>query len=596
MLKNTVSDFIIRRLSEWGIKRIFGYPGNGISGMVEALNRSQDAIQFIQARHEEMAAFMACAHAKFTGEVGICLATSGPGAIHLLNGLYDAKLDHQPVVAIIGQQARSSLGNDCQQEVDLLSLFKDVASAYIQIAVDESQIRHLIDRAVRIAQVERTVTCVIIPQDIQSLKLKELSFNQSTAPPGIGHVYPLIIPTDFDLKRAAEVLNAGKRVAILIGAGALHATDEIIQAADLLGAGVAKALLGKAALPDHLPFVTGSIGIIGTKPSQILMETCDTLFIVGSSFPYPAFLPKEGQARGVQIDIDGRMLSLRYPMEVNLIGDSKETLRLLIPHLIKKTDRAWRAYIEQEIIAWNKDCHDRARLPAKPLNPQLVFQELSARLPEECILTADAGSAAAWLARDVKVRRGMLVSLSGNLASMGSAVPYAIAAKFAFPKRIVIALVGDGAMQMNGNEELITIKKYWQEWLDPRLIILVLNNRDLNFETWEQRLGDGNPIYENSQSIPDFPYARYAESLGLKGLRVDSPNKIGDAFDIALQADCPILIEAVTDPDIPPFAPHIALMEKGYAFPPSLIPKHSGTEELLPYIAKIKAIQPESET
>ncbi len=558
----TVSDFLLKRLSEWGVRRIYGYPGDGINGIMGAFGRSKGLIDFVQVRHEEMAAFMACAHAKFTGEVGICMATSGPGAIHLLNGLYDAKADHQPVVAIVGQAARAALGGHYQQEVDLVSLFKDVAHEYVQMASDPAQIRHLIDRAIRIARVERTVTCIIVPNDVQELDAVETPPRaHGTIHSGIDFARPRIVPEEVDLRRAADVLNAGKKVAMLVGAGALHAAEEVLEIADLLGAGVAKALLGKAVLPDALPFVTGSIGLLGTKPSWEMMTECDTLLMVGSSFPYSEFLPKEGQARGVQIDLDGKMLSLRYPMEVSLMGDSAQTLRALIPLLQRKEDRSWRQHLETEVKEWWQVLEARAMQDANPINPQRVFWELSPRLPDNCILSSDSGSAANWFARDLRIRRGMMASLSGNLATMCPGVPYAIAAKFAFPDRVAIALVGDGAMQMLGNNGLITIGKYWKEWSDPRLIVLVLNNRDLNQVTWEQRAMSGDPRFVASQALPDFPYAQYAELCGLKGIRVDKPEQIGPAWDEALAADCPVILEAYTDPDVPTLPPHITLKQ-----------------------------------
>ena len=557
-MADTVADFLLRRLREWGVRRVFGYPGDGINGIMGALARGEDRIEFIQVRHEEMSAFMACGHAKFTGEVGVCLATSGPGAIHLLNGLYDAKLDHQPVVAIVGQQARSALGGSYQQEVDLLTLFKDVAHEYVHMVSSPEQVRHLVDRAMRIAQAERTVTCLVVPNDVQTMDAVEQPEHvHGTIHSGIGHPRPHVMPRDDDLDAAAAVLNAGERVAMLVGQGALHATDEVIETAELLGAGVAKALLGKAAVPDDVPFVTGSVGLLGTRPSYELMMGCDTLLVVGSSFPYSEFLPEEGQARGVQIDIDPRMIAIRYPMDVQLVGDAAETLRALIPRLQRKDDRAWREKIDEEVGEWWRLLEERALIEADPINPQRVFTELSPRLPDNCILTADSGSTANWYARDLRLRRGMMASLSGTLASMGSGVPYAIAAKFAHPDRVAIALVGDGAMQMNGLNELITVAKYWERWSDPRLIVLVLNNRDLNMVTWEQRALEGDPKFEASQEIPDFPYARYAELVGLRGIRVESPDEIGAAWDDVLAADRPAVLEAVTDPEVPPLPPHI---------------------------------------
>ncbi len=556
-MSDKVSDFLLKRLSAWGVTRIYGYPGDGINGILGGLERHQDLFEFVQVRHEEMAAFMATAHAKFTGEVGVCLATSGPGAIHLLNGLYDAKMDHQPVVAIVGQAARPAIGGNYQQEVDLLSLFKDVANEYVYMASSPMQIRQLVDRAVRIAQAERSVTCIIIPKDVQELDIEQPPHAHNTVHTGIGYSSPHIIPTTKDLIKAAEVLNAGKKVAMLIGAGAMHAGQEVTEVADILGCGVAKALLGKAALSDDLPFVTGCIGLLGTKPSWDMMMECDTLLMVGSSFPYGEFLPKEGQARGVQIDIDGRMLSLRYPMEVNLIGDSAQTLRALIPYLHRKTDRSWREKIEQNIRDWWKLVEERAMLEAPPLNPERVFLELSKRLPDTAIVTADAGTTANWYGRILRMRPGMMGSLSGGLATMGAAVPYAIAAKFAYPNRVPICCTGDGAMQMNGMNELITVEKYWKKWSDPRLIFLVLNNRDLNQVTWEMRIEAGNPKLEATQDLPDFPYARYADSLGLKGIRVDNPNDVAGAWEAALSADRPVVLEAYVSGDVPTIPPHI---------------------------------------
>ncbi|HET9597812.1 MAG TPA: thiamine pyrophosphate-requiring protein [Anaeromyxobacteraceae bacterium] len=562
MAAETVGDFILKRLVQWGVRRVFGYPGDGINGIFSGFHRVKE-LDLVQVRHEEMAAFMACAHAKFTRQVGVCMATSGPGAIHLLNGLYDARLDHQPVVAIVGQSARTAMGGSFQQEVDLLSLFKDVAGEYVQTMMVPQQARHLVDRAVRIALAERTVTCLVVPNDLQELPVEQPSHAHATIHTSVGRGWlpPRVVPSDEDLRRAADLLNAGSRVAMLVGAGARGAADEIAQVADRLGTCCAKALLGKDVLADDLPWVTGAIGLLGTKPSWDLMSECDTLLMVGTSFPYSEFLPKEGQARGVQIDLDGRMLALRYPVELPLVGDARETLRALLPMLRRKEDRSWRERIERQIATWWKVLERRAMSPAKPVNPQRVYWELSPRLPDGAILCADSGSSANWYARDIRIRPGMMASLSGNLATMGPGVPYAIAAKFAYPERTVLALVGDGAMQMNGLNELITIGKYWRRWKDPRLVVLVLNNRDLNQVTWEQRVMVGDPKLEASQDVPDFPYARYAESLGLRGVRVDRPEQIGPAWDAALSADRPCLVEVVADPEVPPLPPHITFQQ-----------------------------------
>jgi pyruvate dehydrogenase (quinone) len=552
-----VSDFILDRLTQWDIHRIYGFPGDGINGFLGALDRADGDPEFIQARHEEMAAFMACGHAKFTGEVGVCMATSGPGAIHLLNGLYDAKLDHAPVVAIVGQQKRMSLGGAYQQEVDLNTLFKDV-SAYVQVCMEPAQARHLVDRAVRIAKAERAVCTLIIPGDVQEEEAVPSPPREHGAIySGIGYVEPRIVPPAEELDRAAEILNAGEKVAILVGSGARGAADELVEAAEVLGAGVAKALLGKDVLPDDLPFVTGSIGLLGTRPSYELMSDCDTLLIVGSSFPYSEWLPKEGQARGVQIERDPGRLSIRYPVEVPLAGDARETLRELLPRLERKEDRSWREEIEGAIEDWWSLMEDWAMQDGDPINPQRVAWELSKQLPDGCILAGDSGSSTTWFARDLRLRKGMRASLSGNLATMGPAVPYAIAAKFAFPDRPVIAFVGDGAFQMNGMNELLTIAKYRERWSDQRLVLCVFNNRDLNMVTWEQRVLAGDPMYPASQRIPDFPAARYAELVGLHGVKVERPDDLSAAWAEVLAAGRPAVLEAVVDPEIPPLPPHI---------------------------------------
>jgi pyruvate dehydrogenase (quinone) len=560
------SDFLVERLYQWGIRMVYGYPGDGINGVMGALNRYRDRIRFIQTRHEELASFMACAHAKFTGDIGVCMATSGPGAVHLLNGLYDAKLDSQPVLAIVGQQATISLGADYQQEVDLPSLFKDVAGQYVHMASSPAQIRHLIDRSIRIAKAERTVTCVIVPNDIQEM-------DAMTAPPrkhgasftGTGYSLPRVLPNVNEMKKAADILNAGKKVAILIGAGAVNATQEVMQVAEILGAGVAKALLGKSVISDTLPYCTGSIGLLGTKPSWDLMMECDTLFMIGTSFTYSEFLPHEGQARGVQIDIKPRMLSLRYPMEASLEGDAALTLKELIPMLDKKMDRSWQEKMEAGMKEWRQVLEARAMHSANPINPQRIFWELNKKLPDNCVLTADSGSATNWWARDLQVRAGMMSSLSGNLATMCPGVPYALAAKMNYPDRVVIASVGDGAMQMLGNEGLIDIAKYCGSWSDPRLVVIVLNNMDLNQVTWEQRVMNGDPKFEASQNIPAFSYAKYAQILDLIGIEVTKPEQISPALDEALTAKRPAVIDVHCDPDVPILPPHITLEQaKGY--------------------------------
>jgi pyruvate dehydrogenase (quinone) len=561
-MSETVGAFVLRRLHQHGVKHVFGYPGDGINGILGGFHQYGDDVEFVQVRHEEIAAFAATAHAKLTGEVGVCLATSGPGAIHLLNGLYDAKLDHQPVVAIVGQQKTFSLGSNYQQEIDLNTLFKDVASEFVQVCMSPPQIRHLIDRAIRVAKASRSVTCVIIPEDIQ-----EAAFEEPPRQHGVvysspdGSRPPRVVPREQDVLRAAEVLNAGERVAMLVGQGARGAADELVEAAELLGAGVAKALNGRDVLPDDLPFVTGPIGLLGSKPTHEMIKGCDTLFMVGSSFPYAEWLPEPGEARGVQIDIDGRMVGIRYPMEVSLVGDARDTLLELIPHLERKAERGWREMIEGEVERWWRILADQAMEDAEPLNPLRVFHELSPRLPDGAILTADSGSGTNWWARHLRLRTGMRALLSGTLATMCPGVPYAFAAKYAYPDRPVIATLGDGAMQMLGINALIDVADKYPRWSNKQLVVIVLNNRDLNQVTWEQRVLVGDPKLEASQVVPRFDFARYAELLGLVGIRVDAPDQVAGAWDEALSADRPVVYEAMTDPEVPPLPPHIKLEE-----------------------------------
>jgi len=557
------SDFFVERLREWGVTRIFGYPGDGINGVLGALQRAEKAgagIEFVQVRHEEMAAFMACAHAKLTGELGVCLSTGGPGATHLVTGMYDARLDHAPVLAIAGQAEATARGASYQQELNLDRLFADVAD-YVQETGSVAQVRHVADRAIRIAIAGRGVAAIILPKDVQDSAWEEPAQAHGFTRSGPGYSRPITVPYPADLDRAAQVLNAGGKVAILIGAGAREAAAEVREVAELLGAGVAKALLGKDVLPDDLPYVTGAIGLLGTKPSYDLMMECDTLLMIGTGFPWAEFLPGDGQARAVQIDISPEMLGLRYPVEVNLHGDARETLRALLPLLKRQNDRSWRDRIEEGIGEWWKTLEQRALADADPVNPQRVVWEMSPQLPDDAIVTSDSGSCANWYARDFRVKEGQRATLSGGLASMGAAVPYAIAAKFAYPARPVVALVGDGAMQMNNLAELITVQKYWRQWADPRLVVCVFNNRDLNEVTWEQRVMEGNPRYPATQDIPAFDYAAFAGMLGLRGITVDAPAVLAPAWAEALTADRPVVLDVRTDPEVAPLPPHITFAE-----------------------------------
>jgi len=557
------ADFFVDRLKSWGVKRIYGYPGDGINGMIGAIQRD-GSLDFIQPRHEEMGAFMAVAHAKFTGELGVCLATGGPGATHLITGLYDAKLDHMPVLAICGQAESTVRGGSYQQELNLDRMFAEVAE-YVQEVSHPAQLPHVVDRAVRLALARRGPSVIVIPKDVQEQVFEAPKRAHGFTRSGPGYSRPTLVPAEADLRKAADVLNAGEKVAILIGAGAISAADEVIEVAEKLGAGVAKALLGKTALPDDLPFVTGSIGLLGTRPSSDMMNACDTLLIVGSGFPWSEFLPKSGAARAVQIDVDPAMLSLRYPCEVNLHGSAKETLQLLLPMLEEKRDRGWRGEIEGWLKEWWQTLEARAMTRAHPVNPQRVVWEMSPRLPADAIVTSDSGSCANWYARDFRVKRGQMGSVSGGLASMGAAVPYAIGAKFAHPDRPVIALVGDGAMQMNNMAELITVAKYVDRWPDKRFVTCVFNNEDLNEVTWEQRVMNGNPRFDASQDIPDVRYSKFAELIGLKGIFIDDPKDLAGAWEEALSADRPVVLEVKTDPEIAPLPPHISFKEaKGF--------------------------------
>ncbi|RSN62542.1 thiamine pyrophosphate-requiring protein [Amycolatopsis sp. WAC 04182] len=556
-MSETVADHVLTRLREWDVEQVFAYPGDGINGLVSAFGTAENKPRFVQTRHEEMAAFAAVGYAKLSGRPGVCMATSGPGAIHLLNGLYDAKLDHVPVVAIVGQTARSAMGGSYQQEVDLQALFKDVASEYlVEVNVPE-QLPNALDRALRTAIAQRAPTALIIPADLQeeTYQPPQHEFKHvPSSPPD--HPRASVIPPSEEVARAAEVLNAGEKVAILLGQGARNAVTELREVAELTGAGVAKALLGKDVLPDDLPYVTGSIGLLGTRPTYEMMRDCDTFLIVGSNMPYAQFLPEFGQARAVQIDIDPRFLGLRYPTEVNLLGDAKSTLQQLIPLLQRKTDRGWREKIEKNVDEWHETLTRQAMLDADPVNPMRIVHELSERIPEDAIVTADSGSATNWYARNLRMRGRMRGTLSGTLATMGSGVPYAIGAKFAHPDRPVIALVGDGAMQMNGMAELLTIARYRELWADQRCVVCVFHNGDLNQVTWELRAMGGSPKFEPSQTLPEVSYSDFALEIGLGGIAVDDPAQLGEAWDVALSAKVPTVLDVRCDPEVPPIPPH----------------------------------------
>ncbi|MGV9276758.1 thiamine pyrophosphate-requiring protein [Streptomyces griseosporeus] len=555
-MSTKVSDHVLQRLREWGVETVFGYPGDGINGLLAAWGRAEDRPRFIQSRHEEMSAFQAVGYAKFSGRLGVCAATSGPGAIHLLNGLYDAKLDHVPVLAIVGQTHRTAMGGSYQQEVDLHTLYKDVASDFVETVTVPEQLPNVLDRAIRTAYARRAPTAVIIPGDVQELEYSAPTHDFKMVPSSLDRSAWTAVPSQDSIERAAEILNAGDKVAILVGQGAAGAREEVHRIAQLLGAGVAKALLGKDVLSDELPYVTGSIGLLGTRASYELMRDCDTLLTIGSSFPYSQFLPEFGKARAVQIDIDPHMVGMRYPYEVNLVGDAKETLQRLIPRLDSDRGREWYDTVCDNVRHWHEVMEGRAHLSADPINPEYVARALDPLLPDDAIVTSDSGSTANWYARHITMRGTMRGSLSGTLATMGPGVPYAIGAKFAHPDRPVVALVGDGAMQMNGLAEMITAAKYADRWEDRRLVVGVWNNRDLNQVTWEMRAMEGAPSFLPSQELPDVQYAAFARSLGLTGVRVEKPEDVEAGWRAGLEADGPAVIEFLTDPAVPPIPPH----------------------------------------
>ncbi|WP_101523232.1 thiamine pyrophosphate-requiring protein [Nocardioides houyundeii] len=562
-----VADLVVERLRAWGVGRLFGYSGDGINPVMGALRRAGGDPEFVQARHEENAALMAVGHAKYTGEVGVMISTQGPGAVHLLNGLYDAKLDHQPVVAIVGQQPTTALGAEYQQEIDLSSLFKDVAAQYVQAVLAPEQAAMVIDRAFRTALATRSPCVVILPHDIQVEPAPEdLPHEHGVVPTVPQWRPPRVLPAEHDLAEAAAVLNAGQRVALLVGQGARDAGDQVRAVAERLGAGVTTSLLGKPWWDETLPTSCGVMGHLGTTASGWLLDQCDTLLIVGSNDPWTEFYPAPGQARGVQVDIDGRHLGNRYPVEVGLVGDAAETLEALLPLLEEERDPVWGERVTEQVVRWHEIAAERANADAHPLSPERVVRALSSRLPADAQVAVDVGSITYWYARHLTLPPGVPAHLSSTLASMGSGLPYGIAAKLAAPDRPVVALVGDGAMQMNGIAELVTVAHRWRDWADPRFVVLVLHNDELAEVTWEQRETEGDPRFDASQTLPDFPYARYADLLGLTGIRVERPEELDSAWDRALAADRPVVLEAIVDPDVPLLPPFPGGEEKLESF------------------------------
>jgi len=571
-----VSDALVARLREWGVHRIFGYAGDGIDPILAALNRAGGDPELVTTRHEEMAAFMASGHAKYTGEVGVCLATQGPGAIHLLAGLYDAKLDRKPVVAIVGQVVTTALGSGYLQEVDLQTLFKDACGQYVMTVTSPEQFPLVLDNAFRTALATSTPTCVIVPHDVQKAELPEQTpHTHGVVPTSTAFSRPRVIPPDADVDRAVELLQACERPALLVGQGAFGAADEVLALAERLGAGVTTSLLAKPVLEESLPFHCGVMGHLGTTASADLMSSCDALVVVGSNDPWTEFYPAPGQARTVQIDVTPRNIGTKTEVEVGLAGDAKDTLAELLARLGPvPANQAWRATVQGYARNWRDVREQRARdrRPGEDarLNPQLVVRELSPQLPADATVSVDVGSVVYWYARHLRLPAGVPAHLSSTLASMGSALPYGIAAKLAAPDRPLVALAGDGAMQMNGLAELITVAARWRDWADPRFVVCVLNNRDLAEVSWEQREMEGEPRFDTSQQLPDVPYDRYAELLGLRGIRVSGPDELTAAWDAALSADRPVVINAVVDaatPLLPPAQPYekIKAMYQGLA-------------------------------
>jgi pyruvate dehydrogenase (quinone) len=552
----TAADYLLQRLREWEVDKVFGYPGEGLAGLLDAWQRVGDHPAFIQARHGEMCAFEAVGYAKLSGRIGVCAAASGAGAVHLLNGLYDAKLDRVPILAVIGRAGRGAVGDGYQQEADLPSLFKDVAGDFAQVVTAPDQLPGMLDRAIRVALAERAPAVLIVPAEVQHLPHVPPAHAAAITPRDTGVDWSSVLPGNPAIVRAAEVLNAGRRVAVLAGSAARGAHDEVQYVADLLGAGVAKPLLGKDVLSDDLPYVTGTVGLLGTRPSDELMAGCDTLLIIGSSLPCARFLPEPGQARAVQIDIDPKYIGADYPNDVNLVGDAAATLRALIPHLRRKEGRAWREDIEAKVTRWWQVLDAEAMAEADPVNPLRVFAELSTRLPDDAVVTADSGSSAAWYACHLRLRGDMRGSLSGSAATVGSGVPYGIGAKFAFPGRPVVVFAGDGAMQMSGLAELITVKRYWPQWADPRLIFAVLHSGSLDQADRCPREPGGAPRFAESQTVPDVDYAAFAAGLGLHAITVDRPDQLGPAWESALSADRPTLLDVHTDPSVAPQRSH----------------------------------------
>ncbi|HMB07701.1 MAG TPA: thiamine pyrophosphate-dependent enzyme [Isosphaeraceae bacterium] len=562
-MAKTTGDVIVEKLLDWGVDTVFGLPGDGINGIFESLRQNREKIRFIQVRHEEAAAFAACGYAKFTGRLGVCFATSGPGAIHLLNGLYDAKMDHAPVLAITGHTYHDQIGMHFQQEIDIIPLFKDVAE-YNQMILGAEHAQGLVDVACRSALSSRSVSHLTCPADIQDLTVKDETASQQQVK---GHTStawrpPIVVPQAETLKSAAALLNSGKKTVILAGAGALAATDELERLADTLAAPIIKPLLGKACVPDDSPYTTGGIGLLGTRPSEIAMEGCDTLLMVGTSFPYLKWYPKPGKVRAVQIDMDPTRLGLRYPIEIGMAGDSKATLQALLPMLRRREDRSFLEEAQEGMKEWWELMNTRGTREDTPVKPQVVAKHVNDRLAPDAIVTTDSGTITTWAARHILMRRGMMFSCSGNLATMAPGLPYAIGAQAAYPGRQVVAFVGDGGLTMLIGELATAVKH------DLPIKVVVIKNNTLGQIKWEQMIFLGNPEYEVALQPIDF--VKVAEACGAVGFRCERPNEVGPAIEAAFASRGPALVEATVDPFEPPF-PASATPQQALKFAESLI-------------------------
>jgi pyruvate dehydrogenase (quinone) len=549
-MAKTVADLVVERLISWGVNTVFGLPGDGINGLFEALRTHQDQIRFVQVRHEEAAAFAACGYAKYTGRLGVCLATSGPGGIHLLNGLYDAKLDGQPVLAITGHTFHDLIGTQHQQDVDLDKLFIDVA-AYNQRIMGPSHVANAVDAAIKTALSRRTVAHLTIPKDIQDWTQDEATRSAQNIPQHSGIVYmpswPL--PPQPMLEVAANLINAGTKVAILVGQGCLQARDEVLDLAEKVGGPIIKALLGKAVVPDASPYTTGGIGLLGTAPSQDAMQECDTLIIAGSSLPYIEFYPKPGQAKTVQIDIDPARIGLRYPADVGLVGDCRDVLRALLPLLTRKQDRRFLLTAQERMQQWRELLEERGTRTDVPMKPQVVTYHLNQLLAPNAIVSADSGTIATWASRYIDMRDGMQFSLSGTLATMANGLPYSIGAAVAYPDRQVVCIVGDGGFTMLMGE-VATLVKY-----DLPVKVLIIKNNVLGMIKWEQMVLEGNP--EFGVELQPIDFAAFARACGAAGYTITEPDEAEAVLREALAHPGPAVIEAVVDPAEPPLPGHV---------------------------------------